>query len=477
MCAYNAVDGEPACASEELLTRHAAPALGLQRLCRLRLRRGRRHLSRRSARLHRDARRGRGRGVQGRHGPDLRRRSRDRPYPQRGAHGRARPRPSIDRALVPPVHRAHAARPVRSERAQVFPSITARRLRHRRDTARCRCATAEQSAGAAQERERPAAAAQPRRADRGDRPERRQSRRAGRATTTASRRIRSRCSTGIRRRFPDAQVTYAARIRTDRSGAGSGARRRLLRRRTTAAGTASTAEYFDEPGHSGAARASNARVANAASRVARASAQRSRPLDRLPHGARERRIHVPLRRQWRLSHLDRRQADRRRLGGRLAPVDRHRHVTLEAGRTYPIRVEAFQRTDAGRRAPAVEPCPATRASHEAVAAARDADLVGLRRRAARAGRRRGNAGRGRRLRGGDRTSLDLPAPQQAIAGTGRGDRHAGRAGADERQRAERELGRRARARRSSRPGIRAGRAAMRWRARSRAISARRAGCR
>ncbi len=41
MCAYNAIDGAPACASKELLVGRPPPGLGLQRICHLRLRRRR----------------------------------------------------------------------------------------------------------------------------------------------------------------------------------------------------------------------------------------------------------------------------------------------------------------------------------------------------------------------------------------------------------------------------------------------------
>ncbi len=96
MCAYNAVDGFPACASTMLLQDHLRDRLALRRLRRLRLRRGRRHrdraqvrsrlrarLCRRRQGRHRSrvpVRQGRGLSRAGggrREGPD--RRGRDRP--------------------------------------------------------------------------------------------------------------------------------------------------------------------------------------------------------------------------------------------------------------------------------------------------------------------------------------------------------------------------------------------------------------
>lgn len=88
-------------------------------------------------------------------------------------------------------------------------------------------------------------------------------------------------------------------------------------------------------------------------------------------------------------------------------------ITLEAGRTYPIRIEAFQRTDAGDER-LLWAVPSDLGALEAVAAARNAELavfVG--------GLTSQVEGEEMRVKidgfeGGDRTSLDLPAPQQAL---------------------------------------------------------------
>ena len=88
-------------------------------------------------------------------------------------------------------------------------------------------------------------------------------------------------------------------------------------------------------------------------------------------------------------------------------------VALEAGRTYPVRIEAFQRNDAGDER-LLWAVPSDLGTQEAVAAARNAELAvfvgGLT-----------SQVEGEEMRvaidgfdGGDRTSLDLPAPQQAL---------------------------------------------------------------
>lgn len=86
---------------------------------------------------------------------------------------------------------------------------------------------------------------------------------------------------------------------------------------------------------------------------------------------------------------------------------------LEAGRTYPIRVEAFQRTDRGDER-LMWALPSDTGAQQALAAAREADLVVF------------VAGLTHQLEGedlpiavpgflgGDRTSLDLPATQQRL---------------------------------------------------------------
>jgi beta-glucosidase len=87
-------------------------------------------------------------------------------------------------------------------------------------------------------------------------------------------------------------------------------------------------------------------------------------------------------------------------------------ITLQAGRKYPIRVEAFQRGARGEQQ--LVWSPPSQKGDDAVAAAKQADLVvfvgGLSARI---------EGEEMKIKapgfaGGDRTSLDLPAPQQAL---------------------------------------------------------------
>jgi len=88
-------------------------------------------------------------------------------------------------------------------------------------------------------------------------------------------------------------------------------------------------------------------------------------------------------------------------------------ITLEAGRTYRLRVEAFQRATAGRERLLWSP-PSDPAGAAAVLAAQNADLVvfaaGLTSQLE--GEEMPIATPG--FSGGDRTSLDLPGPQQAL---------------------------------------------------------------
>ncbi|MBV9881573.1 MAG: glycoside hydrolase family 3 C-terminal domain-containing protein [Sphingomonadaceae bacterium] len=88
-------------------------------------------------------------------------------------------------------------------------------------------------------------------------------------------------------------------------------------------------------------------------------------------------------------------------------------IALEAGRTYPLRVETFQRRDSGDER-LVWSLPSDRGARDAVAAARDADLVvfvgGLTAQLEGEEMRIETPG----FAGGDRTSLDLPAPQQRL---------------------------------------------------------------
>ena len=88
-------------------------------------------------------------------------------------------------------------------------------------------------------------------------------------------------------------------------------------------------------------------------------------------------------------------------------------ITLRAGRTYPIKVEAFQRqADGDERL--VWSVPSDHGAQQALAAARSADLVVFA-----AGLSSHTEGEEMRVdapgfAGGDRTSLDLPAPQEAL---------------------------------------------------------------
>jgi beta-glucosidase len=87
-------------------------------------------------------------------------------------------------------------------------------------------------------------------------------------------------------------------------------------------------------------------------------------------------------------------------------------ITLEAGRTYPIKIEAFQRGVRGRQR-LIWSLPSFK-GQDAVEAARQADLVvfvgGLSARVEGEEMKVQAAG----FAGGDRTSLDLPAPQQQL---------------------------------------------------------------
>jgi beta-glucosidase len=88
-------------------------------------------------------------------------------------------------------------------------------------------------------------------------------------------------------------------------------------------------------------------------------------------------------------------------------------IALEAGRIYPIRVETFQRRDSGDER-LLWSVPSDRGGQEAVAAARDADLTVFV-----AGLTAQLEGEEMRIEtpgfaGGDRTSLDLPAPQERL---------------------------------------------------------------
>jgi beta-glucosidase len=88
-------------------------------------------------------------------------------------------------------------------------------------------------------------------------------------------------------------------------------------------------------------------------------------------------------------------------------------ITLEGGRAYSIRVEAFQRQDNGDER-LVWSLPSDHGAQEALAASRDADLVVFV-----AGLTHQIEGEEMRVEtpgfsGGDRTSLDLPGPQQRL---------------------------------------------------------------
>jgi len=88
-------------------------------------------------------------------------------------------------------------------------------------------------------------------------------------------------------------------------------------------------------------------------------------------------------------------------------------IRLEAGRTYAIRVESFQRRDSGDER-LVWAIPSDQGARDALAAARNADLVVFV-----AGLTAQLEGEEMRIdapgfAGGDRTSLDLPAPQQQL---------------------------------------------------------------
>jgi beta-glucosidase len=88
-------------------------------------------------------------------------------------------------------------------------------------------------------------------------------------------------------------------------------------------------------------------------------------------------------------------------------------ITLRAGRTYPIKVEAFQRQAAGDER-LVWSVPSDHGAQQALAAARNADLVVFA-----AGLSSRTEGEEMRVNapgfaGGDRTSLDLPAPQESL---------------------------------------------------------------
>ncbi|MBL8551183.1 MAG: glycoside hydrolase family 3 C-terminal domain-containing protein [Hyphomonadaceae bacterium] len=88
-------------------------------------------------------------------------------------------------------------------------------------------------------------------------------------------------------------------------------------------------------------------------------------------------------------------------------------VSLEAGRTYPIRIEAFQRRDHGEER-LLWSTPSDQGAQDALAAAAEADLVvfvaGLSARIEGEEMRISAPG----FLGGDRTSLDLPAVQQRL---------------------------------------------------------------
>ncbi|MES1200920.1 MAG: glycoside hydrolase family 3 C-terminal domain-containing protein [Pseudomonadota bacterium] len=88
-------------------------------------------------------------------------------------------------------------------------------------------------------------------------------------------------------------------------------------------------------------------------------------------------------------------------------------ITLEAGKVYPIRVENFQRRDFGNER-LVWSVPSDLGAQQAVAAAQSADLVVFV-----AGLTSQLEGEEMRIEapgfaGGDRTSLDLPAPQEQL---------------------------------------------------------------
>lgn len=95
-----------------------------------------------------------------------------------------------------------------------------------------------------------------------------------------------------------------------------------------------------------------------------------------------------------------------------APSIADGEIQLQAGRRYPIRVEAFQRGVRGQQR--LVWSPPTSGEAAALAAARDADLVvfvgGLSARVEGEEMRIQAPG----FAGGDRTSLDLPAPQQRL---------------------------------------------------------------
>jgi beta-glucosidase len=88
-------------------------------------------------------------------------------------------------------------------------------------------------------------------------------------------------------------------------------------------------------------------------------------------------------------------------------------ITLEGGRSYSIRVDAFQRQDSGDER-LVWSLPTDQGAQDALAASRDADLIvfvaGLTHQVEGEEMRVETPG----FSGGDRTSLDLPGPQQRL---------------------------------------------------------------
>ena len=176
MCAYNAINGQPACANENLLVTHLRQLWGFQGYvvsdCDAvgNIYRDDQHHYTQTPRTRR--------GGYFQAGMDLICGGvfEIEKYPERGAHRASCPRPPSTPRCAACSPRA-APWPVRSARA-CLPVDNGRRLRHRR-TSRAGAAHGRAEHGPAQERGRPAAA--PRRPlDRRHRPQRRQSRRARR---------------------------------------------------------------------------------------------------------------------------------------------------------------------------------------------------------------------------------------------------------------------------------------------------------
>ena len=328
MCAYNSLNGQPACANTFLLEEHLAPRLGLQRLRRLRLRRDRRRLRRQRPSLRADAGRRRRCLFQSRHGRDLRRLPApdgDRAHRDRQCREpRSAPRSRSRSGALSPLQRALPSRHVRSEIRRSVLQDHACGQRHR-SASQTRAARGARSDRPAQEQRWFPAAEERACEHRRDRSERRRPRRAGRELQRHSV-AAGHDSRRNQEALPERESNVRRRNRPRESGAETDSDRSALHRCFVQRARSSRGLFQQHESRRLAdafahRRDDQFRVGRYRN-VAAAAEKLFRALDRRSRSSCNRRLLHRLQRARRLSRLDRRQSYRRRLARASSRFDR-----------------------------------------------------------------------------------------------------------------------------------------------------------